>query len=668
MRVKFLILCCVALGVAGENLEINLETINVIDQVRTQESETDSFSDNYDFLDHQDLDQSVSNSLDDVLKNTPSANTTGGPRSSAESLQIRGLKSNKLYLYLDGARLNFSTDHSSMIPVEPEDLKSVKVSKSSSNFQNSGSLGGGLELRTKDAFDYLDGKGGSGASFSSGFQDSNNEKSVNFKLFTASKKSRDHYLISLTQRLADDVTLGDNSTLNNSSFKDRSLLIKTGSPLGSRAKFDLSLSYFNRLDSVPMNPTLDPPLEELELNGTNEVTRYTLSPTLNYKNITFNPSFTNQSLKKVRTSDGQTELREIRTSGLRVAHHYNFTQNWNSQYGLEINQDRLSGSRDSINLASYPGGKSSLNTVFFDNSIDVNKVRFNVGMKVQDYDLDSDNPMHEKKEKLVFLKKIGVEYKFREYLTSYATYSEGMNAPKIQEVYVDGLHHQGDGFIIADNYFIPNYDLEVEQSKTIELGVKLEHQLFSQYDLATISASTYQTDAKNYIYFEKVDKYAFEDETGTTRFVNTPLAELSGSEVALEYLYNDFSLKGNYTRVRGTRVKSGFYLPDLPADTFIYSLSYNFSRLGINIGYEALKALKQDRVNEEVVEERSDETPGYLIHSMNLSKSFKRGFLKGFSIYTKFENLTDEVYRKHASNIIEAGADYKVTLKYTLKL
>ncbi len=666
-RVLFLGVFCMALR--AQVTTFDLEKITIIDEaVEVNSNLTEDASD---FITTEELDQSVAGSMDDVLKNTTGATTTGGPRSSGEAIQVRGLKAAKSYLYLDGARLNFSTDHSSMTAVDPEDLKAVKIYKSSSNFSSAGSLGGGIFLTTKDARDYLGNKSGHGSLLRTGYQAANNEKVVSLKAFTNDKKEKSHYLISATQRLADDSKLADGSILNNSSFKDRSFLFKLGDRITSRTQLDMSLSYFNRNDSVPMNPTLDPPLEELELNGTNEVIRYTISPTLKHidrhrhLNLYFNPSFTTQSLKKERFGDGQKENRVIRTSGLRLYNDQKLN-NFKTRYGLEVNHDKLTGDRDSLTLATYPSGTSQINTIFIDNSLEFKPFTLNFGLKGQEYALDSYNPVHEDKKKSVLLKKIGAEFNLNNKVKTFATYSEGMNAPKVQQVFADGLHHRGDDYVIKDNYFVPNYDLEVETSDTVELGAVVQNSLFSSYDLLSLSYSIYETNAQNYIYFEKKDKFFFEEGAGTTRYVNTPLAKLNGSELTLEYDYEGLKLLANYSEIRGKRVVEGYYLPDLPADTYTFRLSYNFEKAGVTIGYQGLKALLQSRVNPEIVEERTEETPGYFIHSIFASKKFNKGLLKGLAIYTNIENLTDEVYRKHASNIIENGLDIKTTLEYKI--
>ncbi|OUR99800.1 hypothetical protein A9Q84_01870 [Halobacteriovorax marinus] len=653
--------------------EVNqLESIYIVDEFGVTSVEGDSVVEE---IDEESLTQVQASSIDDILRLTPGATTTGGPRSSGEEIQIRGLGSKKLFMYIDGVKQNFSTDHSSMLALDPDNLKSVEIYKSTSAFSKGGSIGGGVVFTTKDASDYLAPGEKFGSTLKSAYTNSNREQLFSLKTYTRFDDS--DLLFTVTKRNAQDAILGDRTTLENSSYDDMNFFTKFTTKTNSHDQLKVSFEQFRRNDTVPMNPTLNPPVSIGDLNGVNEITRrtYNLEYATNPKNnryLNLHSTFysTTQTLDKVRASDKQHDFRKIETSGgslkNRVSINRMHGKDLSLDTGLELVQDTLSGERDGGELASYPGGKSSEQSAFTQVNIPVSKsIDIFPALRYQNYDLVSNNPSHAPKQATELSKKLGTSYKPFKFLAFTGTYSEGFNAPKIQDVYVDGLHHKGDGFFISDNFFTPNPELEHETSKMLEVGAKFEKNIFSKYDLLTLKANYYWNEAKNYIYFEKIEGDPFEGTNGTTKFVNIPEVSLKGREFGMDYLYDRVEFGLSYSRNRGTNKTLGLYLADMPADQYNYNFKYHLDEYGLVLGYLGINTLKQDRINRDTTE-RTDETPGYFIHNIFVTKSFIRGALKGFSVMTRVDNFTNRNYRKHGSNINEIGLDVKVGLSYKI--
>src|SRR5690606_10454690 len=139
-------------------------------------------------------------------------------------------------------------------------------------------------------------------------------------------------------------------------------------------------------------------------------------------------------------------------------------------FELEGYQDELEGTRGEGKLESYPKGKGQ--NLSFSSHYEftgLEKTKILAGFRVDHYALESNQKTLEKKEEANLSKNIGAIYSLTSKLDFSLNYSEGFNAPKIQEVYADGLHHLGDGFFISDNYFIPNEELRPERSQMIEI-------------------------------------------------------------------------------------------------------------------------------------------------------------------------------------------------------
>lgn len=611
-------------------------------------------------------------SLDDLLKFSPSATTQGGPRSSSESIQIRGLNSNKLYIYVDGVKQNFRTDHSTMLAVDYDNLKVAKVEKDNSDFSRSGSLGGGLVLETKSASDYLSKNKDSGFNLKYSYQGSNDENAVNVKSygrnFLTSKKGRsgfkDEYIIGAGSKNTHNQELSNEQTLANSWYQDKSLFFKQKFIKDQNNSFELALDYFKRNDSSPINPTLDPPDDLSELNGKNTIERMTFSG--QYKKEIFHHLFdlrlgsSTQKLNKERNSDGEKEKRKLVTNQVSSNYLIKHRNNIKSHLGLEIIQDDLEGKRDSAILESYPSGRSRNYNAFYQMKQEFKYIDYSAGAKLTQYQLenngDNKNVSHSD-----WSAKIQSTLKPVKDFNLALSLSKTVNTPKIQEVYADGLHHPGDGFFIADNYFVANPDLQTEVAKTFEAAFSYDKKIHDNAVLE-LKYAKYWSHFDNYIYLEKIDRAIFDGEYGTTTFKNAKQVSMHGDEVSMNLALFDLDLGVTYTKVRGLDKKLGTYIADLPADQYTYNLTYHFYESEVELGYLGVMALKQDRINRDSIE-RTDETPSYFVHNIFMKKSFK-----DFILNTRIDNITNREYRKHASNIFEVGRDYKISIEYKINL
>ncbi len=662
MRVFLFFILAISTWANESNYE--LDTVHVThedDGIYTQEDSATS-----DIINLESINNHQANSMDDILRLSSGATTAGGPRSSGEAVQVRGLDANKIYVYIDGARQNFSTDHSTMIAIDPEDIKAVKVNKSSSNFSHSGSLGGGIELKTKGARDYLKAGHEQGFLMKSSFQDANDEAMFSVKAFAIEGDS--DYLLSMTDRDAKNTKTYDDQILENSAYKDQAALFKFNKSF-SNNKLSFTYSFFNRKDEAPLNPTLDPPLNIRELNSKNEVKRnmgvlnFSRKSSKYQRELKGNISFTDQSLTKNRASDGRKELRNIKTLGLSFEDNFSPANSISLNIGHELNRDELKGMSNNLLLSSYPNGISSTLSNFIDFSYKPDQFfEYQLGLKTYFYNLSSDDPTLEDRDEVFLKKKLGLKFSPTKNLKFFGVYSEGLNTPKIQELYLDGFHFEGDDFYTADNYFIPNLELRPESSDTFEVGLTYEKSFFD-LDLLKLGYSRYWTSAENYITLYQTFGDPWEEINGTTQAVNIPEARLYGQDLSFEYTYDFMTYKGSYSRIRGDNISEGIYLQRLSADTYLHEISFYLDKYNVNFGYLGLNTLKQDRVNPQTTQ-RETATNGYFVHSVFLNKRFERGGLKGLSFHSKVENLTNRSYRKHASNIDETGIDYKFGISY----
>ena len=588
----------------------------------------------------------ASSSIDDLLKLSDVATTSRGPRSSSQSPQVRGLDDNKIYVMIDGARQNFQTGHTSMIAVDTENLKAVDIYKSSASLANAGSLGGGVNFVTKDASDFLQRSKKSGAEFKTRYNSANAENGINAK-YIYREKNRSGY-ISASQSAGQNLRLNDGTTMPYSAYEDKSVLLKN-----KVGKFGSKLEFFERKDNAPLDPSLTPPDFIPSLQSLNTTTKGSAAFDYTSNKVKSAVYFNRFELTQADLETNEERLRRIDTIGLKLAANHN-----DLHYGGEVYQDELTSEQNGSEIESYPRA-TGRNYHLFGEKLFKLKGDFDLttGLRMSAYDLSTDDLPSRSESALT--RKLKVSKRFGN-LKTFATYSEGFNAPRVNEVYPGGLHSAGDDWVIRDNFFIPNEDLRAETSATTEFGLSYDSVAFGGNGLIEYKFNAYNTNVKNYIFLERIDRSVFDEIDGTTQFMNIPSANLWGGETSLKVVYDVMEISLSYSKVRGRNQTLDLYLQDLPADQYNFKMSYFLDKYRLNIGYIGNYALEQNRTNPETIQ-RTDSTPSYLVHNLYLTKQFN-----AFNIDLRADNVTNTRYRRHASFLPEATTNYRMALTYKI--
>lgn len=585
-------------------------------------------------------------SIDDLLSESVEATTARGPRSSSQSIQVRGLDSNKIFVLVDGVRQNYREGHSAMNPVDIENLKQIEIFTDSSNFSYGNSLGGGVQFVTKEAQDLLRKNKDFGSEFKYQSSSANQEKRYNAK--SVFNKNKISGLISLTSATAENLKLNDGNLLENSSYDDFSGLLKL-----KYKKFGFSFERYQRKDNNPFDPSLNPPSQfpDLLANSTLTKNSYLLTHDLENQKIKF---YINQyETSKVDRQDFVEELRTINTIGFNF---YRKNNSWN--YGSEIFNDQLDSKLKSQVISSYPNASSLNTSLFVEKEFVFNKYKLVPGIKYNLYNLENDRVQNKSVNKLT--KKLNQKLEIVEDTFLFLNYSEGFNSPKVTEVYPSGLHSPGDDFMVRDNYFIPNLNLKHETSQNKEFGFEI-NKSFSYLDKLTIKASFFQNDIKDYINIQRIDRSVLDSENGTSQFINIKNVETNGLEASVDYHFDFFKCGVSYAKIRGKDLDENIYLEDLPADQFVYTAKFYLDKYHANMGYSGIQALEQDRVNPQTLQ-RTRATSGYIVHNVYANKTFNDVFEMGIRV----NNLGNKNYRRHASHINESAQDFRLTFQYKI--
>lgn len=638
--------CFISTNVSAQ---YQLEKVVHEDQNAVENLEDLSLSQSQKNFDSKTINQQVPSSVHDVLQGTIEATTTRGPRVSGEGAQIRGLDAGKVYVLIDGVRQNYKEGHSTMIPVDMDNLKEVKIQKNSSDFSQSGSLGGGIEFISKGAKDYLKEDKNWGSEFSSKYFSANQERSINAKAMA--RKNRHATLISLTSSKANELKLNNGSTLSNSSFKDKTGLFKYHYSYST-----VSYEKYYREDDNPLDPSLNPPNSVPSLQS--DTTYHKDSFLYDFKkNDLKTNAYLNQYLtKKKDRESNNVQKRKIQTLGGQFKNSYE-----EYYYGVEWFQDKLRSELSGQSLADYPDASSLNTSAYIQKSIELGQLKLTPGFQFSHYYLKASNDLIAKNDGERLSKKIQLDYSYNNNLGLYALYSEGFNAPKVAEAFPEGLHSPGDGWIFRDNYFIPNEKLKHETSSLREIGVNFKKNLFHSYDQLSFKTSYHENYIKDYIRIERIDRSTLDDEDGTSQFINVPRVKLHGVEMELGYFYDQLDISIGYSKIRGKNMSDDLFLEDLPADQIIYNLKYNFESYKFNIGYLGIQTYEQDRINPQTTQ-RTEATPGYYIHNAYAEKAIGQYF----DLSLRGNNIGNKNYRRHASFLNESSEDYRVMLKFKI--
>lgn len=629
--------------------QYQLEDILHTQEINDNETEILEESDNQtEYVQSEEIQQNMASSLDDILRLTTGATTSRGPRSSAEAPQIRGLDVNKIFVSVDGVIQNYQEGHSSMLPIDTENIKLVTINKNNSNFSQTNSICGGVEFKSKDPEDYLLPNKTQGAQIKAQYNSANNEKIYGGK--TAFRKNSISGYLSLTSSDADNLKLNNESYLANSSYKDLSFFTKF-----KFRNFRFSYENFVRKDNSPLDPSMDPETKYNDLLADSTLTKHTVNAIYeNKKRVKLQAYFNKYQTQKIRRSDKQTQLREIETTGFKVNKDFNFLS-----LGVQTYRDKLNSDIDGTQINSFPKAERNIYSGYIDGHLNLGKSYFVPGLKFDAYSMKSNFNDVQNSTGQKLTKKLEYHYKFSSNFKSKLSYTEGFNAPKVNEVFPSGLHRPSDDFLMKANYFIPNPNLKHEESSLKEVNLSYKNQLFSTEDQIKFNISYFENDIKDYITLNMIDVSIFDERpSGTTQFINIPKAKIYGAEIGLNYLIDLYDISLNYSQIRGRNLTDHLFIQDMPADSYNLTIKSYLDKYDLILGYTISHTLSQSRVNPETTQ-NTLKTPGYTLQDAFVKKNFKN-----FELSLKVNNIGNIKYRKHASFLNESSEDIRLGFKY----
>ncbi|MGE5147264.1 MAG: TonB-dependent hemoglobin/transferrin/lactoferrin family receptor [Candidatus Eiseniibacteriota bacterium] len=628
-------------------------------------------------VDQEQIEHRIPSSVDDILQGLPNVEVDGGPRKSAEQINIRGFDSERIVIRTDGARQNFQAGHRGRMFLDPDMVKQVDVVRGpNSMIYGSGALGGVVSFTTKDAFDFLEGDETYGARTRFGYQDVNKEWMKGGSLFG---RVGDQFggLLSYTSRISGNVRAGDPSPADADQreevpFSKDDIHDGLANFIYRPAKnhqLGFTAEVFNDRNNVPTEADGD--TTSLIADRNTRQTRFVLgynfasedTPLVDATARVYrNETSINEKVVSLGTSLGRDDDTTLLTNGLDVYNTSRFmTYHYIGHaltYGVEFYRDSQSGTRNGAARAQFPDATSDVVGFYVQDEMTIFKdFTLMPGVRYDRFSLDPDNASGRADGSVS--PKIAAGYRPFDWVQVYGLYSEAFRAPSLTELYATGVHFPLFGPF--NNVFLPNPDLKPEKAKNLEGGFSLKFDdVLLERDHIRAKTSFFRTNVDNFIDLKVINE--FPAGPFTTQAVNIRDARLTGFEGVLYYETSWVFGGVSYSQVRGMDLTEGDSLGSIPADKYVLDLGTRVPDFDLVLGYRAQFVQDQYRVPADGSRQQTD---GYTLHDVYVSWVPTQKLLKGLRLDFGVDNLADTRYRRHLANLPDPGRNVKFALSYT---
>lgn len=604
--------------------------------------------------DQTEISSALSRSLRDVASEIPGVSFLGGPRTRAQLPQIRGLGADRVLILEDGTRQNFQSGHSGRIFADIGGFEELEVVKGplSSSF-GSGALGGVINLRRPTARDLARRSGrnrGGEITIDTGTVDSSfGDRFTFFGVFENDDASNSiDPIVSYSESQASDIELARGSKLPYSANKTREIYGGLNAKLGA---FSSGIKITNYEDDgrAPLNPAQETTTTTEIADTKNIKTDVVLSLGYEGENSAINikPFVRNSRVERKRITDGRPDRLAVETLG--VDGRYDFTTALASRgrtvLGLEVFRDKNQGDRNGTTYGLFPNGETEQMGVYVQQPIDLgSSVSAVAGLRADRYRSTPSDTTLRGNEGSAFSPKLYLTWETLKEETSensvFIGWGRGFNAPRLQDLYVSGLHFPGQPPFAPNNFFQANPDLKPETADTFETGTR------GRASSWTYSLVGFLTEASDFI-LRDVNIQA-----GTTRFANIDRATLYGGELQIGTSLDRWTFDLGASVVRAINRRADEPVSDTPADRLRLVVANNIAdEWWLSLDSEIV--LGQERVPNGV-----SATGGYTLFGAGTSWSPS----KDWTLSAKLTNLLDRAYHRHGSLVDDAGRDIRVAL------
>ncbi|WP_169545352.1 TonB-dependent hemoglobin/transferrin/lactoferrin family receptor [Sneathiella aquimaris] len=614
-------------------------------------------------VDLEDAGNATSGNLNDILKHQVGVEVGGGPRSSSQTVRIRGYSDDAVITLIDGRRQQFQSGHDGRQFIDGSLLKSVEIVRgSSSSIYGGGGIGGVIAFKTKEAADLLSPGENFGVSNSILFRTANNNFTPNVTAYGRTEML--DVVGSLSYRRSGDVELGTGEEL---ATKERILngLLKAGLTFADYHTVNLEGVYFKNDGEEPNNSNSTGVAVKKDISDYQFSLKYAFEDPANdlvnpKLHLYFNRTQTDEE-DITGANAGRVRSRDFRTLAFTADNQSRLSVSKNQthtfSYGAEFYRDTLDPSSTTGTFDGVPDASSRTYGVYIQDEIsfdtDAGKFLIIPALRYDHYSSDDANGNSQSEG--AFSPKLAVSYRPIPSFMVFSSLARAFRAPNLTETYATGLHFPGGG-PIPNNFFVPNPDLKPEVVTTFEIGAGIDLQnVLSETDKLQIKGSAYQSWGKDFIALN-VDAFG-----GTTENTNIPDAVLFGWEVETAYQSGPLGAKVGLSYIEAENDNTGEYLGNSTPITLITDLNYTATSLDSVFGWRGRFSDANDKVG-------NNDTPtdGYAVHDLYYRWAPTDGQFQDVMVDFSISNLFDAEYKRIGSSVEEEGRSFnaKVTYKW----
>jgi hemoglobin/transferrin/lactoferrin receptor protein len=660
--------------VAGEQVAQAARPPLVLDPVTITATKTERSVDevpaNVTVIDAEKIESRGVSKMEDIFRDLPGVEMVGGPRRLGQDINIRGFGGQRVVTTLDGARQNFDAGHKGRFFLDPDLLRQVEVVRgSNSALHGSGAIGGVVSMETKNAADFLDSGETVGFRTKYGYSSVARENYYSAGAFGRVGEKID-MLGNFSFRDSGTLRQGGDKELDYSAELLRDFFLKATIRPGEHNKLSLSAIRFNENGLYPTNPDSSP---TFTANGSNPlVDRDTMMTTLaaNYSYSNPDMPLLNPTVKIYRNDLDVDERRRVTatttarrdetyltTDGFDVyntAHFGTGSINHAITAGIDFYKDEQEGLRNGAARSTFPTAEGQVTGYYLQDEVALlPNLTLTPTLRYDDYQRESATIRDF--EETALSPKLAANWQALDWLGVYGSYGKAFRAPGMTEAFVAGQH-------FPSNNFVSNPNLRPEKTKTAEGGLRLKFDNVAMAgDRLKFNTTYFHTEAKDLI--ELIVG------STTSTYTNTTDATIKGFESDAQYDTKYAFGSIGLSRIRGENNVTGRPLDSIPADKVVGVIGGKLPEYGLRFGWRSEFVAEQDKVsgvnNTGGVEATTQMTSGYAVHGVFVTWLPFQEWLDGFRVDAGIENIFDQSYRRHLSNIYDEGRDFRVAVSYT---
>ncbi len=612
-------------------------------------------------VDQEELDSKQAGDLQELIGDVPGLSISGGPRGISQEPNIRGFTDEQVVLRFDGGRLNFGQAHRGRFFFDPDLIQRVEVVRGGgSTLYGSGALGGVISVETRDAADLLEPGQQLGSRFTLGYSSNGEQYNASGAVY-GDYGDVDFLVAAAGRQITSDLEAGGGSIIPFSEIDTQNGLVKLGYEPSEDSRIEFSYSLYKDSADVPANSNSNNsptnPVVDREAEVQNFRLGWEYAPTgSDVLDLSVLFYATRLDIHESRLPPDTPRIDETTydTYGLEVVNRSRFNVGVpvTVVYGVESFRDSQEGTRDGAARQSFPSADATTTGVFAEATFEVApKVDLIAGLRYDLYERDPNDPTLASVSDDFLSPRIGISYRPTDAWQIYGNVAQAFRAPSLTELYNDGLHFAGVPFVFPNNFFVPNPNLQPEESLQIEIGARFDRVgAFRDSDQLYFAVNAYHADVDNFI-DQVVDIFG-----GTTTSSNVD-AKLWGFEAELAYDTGFWFVRSGLGIARGDE-DNGQPLGSIPQDRLTLDGGIRPTDEWL-FGARAVFAAEQDRVPA-----GSPVADSFEVFDLYATYTPDRGPFAGGRFQVGVDNVFDENYTIYPNGLAQPGRTVEVTATF----